>query len=272
MASTSISTPNSKAMVSLAKHYADELNSQFRTLNHFVTHAGEIGRAHETYLRGMLTRFLPDDIRLTTGFVAHPKWTSRQQDILIHDRDSATLFEVGDCTVIDHEAFIGTIEVKTELSSSEAVRKAVMAQAELREHMGDVGNDNNRWHKNLYGIYAWDGLSFDKAASALWDFVREDPATNGRLMPDVFYVRGKYILMADLHGKLSFPPYHMWRVDDEGITEGEALLGIVYAIWKFGIRANNPWWLLSWDDYMGSIFGKSGTVDWPTDLQSDMAG
>ncbi len=270
MSSEPISTRGSEAMVSLAKHYAEELDSQFRTLNYFVTHAGEIGRVHETFLRGMLTRFLPDYIRLSTGFVAHPQWTSRQQDILIHLRDSATLFKVGDCTVIDHDAFIGTIEVKTDLSSSKDVCDAVIVQAELRKHMRDMGNDNNRWHEHLYGIYAWDGLSFVKAISALWKYVREDPATNGRLIPDFLYVRGKYILMADIHGKLSHPPYRMWRVGDGGITEGEALLGVVYAIWEFGLKTDKPkpWWLLSWDDYMGPVFGKSEAVEWPEDLLS----
>jgi hypothetical protein len=187
MAPGPVSTFGSEAMGNLAKHYAEELNAQFRTLNHLVTHAREIGRAYETYLRGMLTRFLPDDVRLTTGFVANPKWVSRQQDILIHRRDVATLFEFGDCTVIDHEAFLGAIEVKTELSSSEAVREALRVQAELRERMRNMGHAGNRWHSNLYGIYAWDGVSCDTAVSALWDYVREAPTKNGSLVPDILF-------------------------------------------------------------------------------------
>jgi len=74
-------------MERVADHYAGELDAQFRTLNHFAAHAGEIGRAHETFLRGVLLRFLPEDLRLGTGFVASPEWTSRQQDILIYRRD-----------------------------------------------------------------------------------------------------------------------------------------------------------------------------------------
>lgn len=102
-------TQGSKAMERIAEHYACELDAQFRTLNHFAAHAGEIGRAHETFLRGVLRRFLPEDLRLGTGFVASPNWTSRQQDILIYKRDFTKLFEVGDCVVIDHDAFVGAI-------------------------------------------------------------------------------------------------------------------------------------------------------------------
>lgn len=271
MTARRVSTQGSEAVVNLAKSYAAELDAQFRTLNHFVRHAGEIGRAHETFLRGVLTRFLPERVRLTSGFVAHPHWTSRQQDILIHRRELSTLFEIGDCTVIDYNSFVGTIEVKTELPSSEEVRNAVGLQAELRERMRHVGNPTRRWHHGVYAIYAWDGVSFDTAANALWEFVRQAPATNGYLIPDVVYVRGKYIIMADIHSGLSAPPYRMWRIGEAGISEGEALLGIIDAIWQAGIGPPSPWWLLSWHDHLGEVFGKGRFVEWPDDLRSAMA-
>ena len=44
-------------MLLLADRYSEELTAQFRTLNFFAEHAGEIGRAHETYLRDMIGRF-----------------------------------------------------------------------------------------------------------------------------------------------------------------------------------------------------------------------
>ena len=47
----------SNPMIELADRYSDELTSQFRTLNFFVQHAGEIGRAHETYIRGVIESF-----------------------------------------------------------------------------------------------------------------------------------------------------------------------------------------------------------------------
>lgn len=257
-----IETKGSQAMVNVAEHYARELDAQFRTLNHFVGHAGEIGRAHETFMRGILARFLPDDIRLSSGFIASPKWTSSQQDILIHKRSFSTLFEVGDCTVIDHNAFIGAIEVKTNITSSRQFREAIDTQALLR----------NQVNRGLLALYAWGGISYPKALDTLWDFVREHPTKNYGSMPDVVYVRGKYFLFANRDGDRQSPPYHVWHIEEEGITEGQALLGFVASVWKFGLSSILPWWLLSWHEHLGMVAAKSEEVQWPSDLKIAIMG
>ena len=256
-----VKTKGSEAMRNVAEHYASELNAQFRTLNHFVDHAGEIGRAHETFLRGILTRFLPQDIRVSSGFVASPTWTSSQQDILLHRKEYSTLFEVGDCTVIDHEAFVGAIEGKTDLKSSKLFLEAVEKQAQLRKQMRCSG---------LHAIYAWTGVSYNTALKALWKFVRTDPSRNFDSMPDVVCVLGKYFMMANRDGVLQSPPYHVWHVKEDGITGGEALLGLVASVWKFGLTSVFPWWLLSWHEHMGMVDGKSLEVPWPDDLLSSI--
>lgn len=256
-----VSTPGSRAMEGIAGHFANELSAQFRTLNHFVGHAGEIGRAHETFLRGVLARFLPGHIAISSGFVASPKWTSRQQDILIHKRDFATLLQVGDCTVIDHEAFVGTVEVKTDLASAGALHDAVESQAEFRGSMRHCG---------LHGIYAWDGISFDTAIATLWDFVRVAPAKNLHLMPDLIYVQGRYLLMANRDGRRESSPYHVWHVGQGGITEGQALLGVVASVWRFGLQEVFPWWLLSWHSQLGMVAHMSREVAWPEDLKESI--
>jgi len=257
-----VTTKGSEAMQNVAEHYARELNAQFRTLNHFVSHAGEIGRAHETFLRGILARFLPQNIRVSSGFVASPKGTSRQQDILLHRRDFSTLFEVGDCTVIDNKSFVGAIEIKTDLASSNEFCKAVEAQAQLREMC----------YSGMHAIYAWDALSCDTALNTLWDFVRSAPTKNYDSMPDVICVRGQYFLMANRnrYGDQQSPPYHLWHVGEGGITEGQALLGLVASVWKFGLNTVLPWWLLSWHQHMGIVTGKSREIPWPEDLRNSV--
>src|SRR6267142_1956860 len=101
---------NLDSLQKLADRYADELSAQFRTLNLFVQHAGEIGRAHEVFLRGILTRFLPGKLRCGTGFIASPTAVSRQQDIIIYDPFALPLLlEIGDCVVVDAEAVAATI-------------------------------------------------------------------------------------------------------------------------------------------------------------------
>jgi len=261
MAQERITTHGSNAMENVAEHYANELNAQFRTLNHFVSHAGEIGRAHETFLRSVLARFIPRDLKLSSGFVASPKWTSRQQDILIYKRDFTTFLEIGDCKVIDHQAFIGSIEVKTQIDSSRTFRDAIDTQAEFR---------NQIQHRGLHAIYAWEAISFEKALDALWEFVRTAPVKNYDSMPDVVYVRGKYFLMANRDGHRESPPYHVWHIRDEGITEGQALLGLVASVWRFGQMECLPWWLLSWHENLGMVAAKLHEIQWPDDLKESI--
>ncbi len=262
MTQNQIITKGAEAMQNVAERYASKLTAQFRTLNHFIGHSGEIGRAHETFLRGILIRFLPPNIKVSTGLVAHPKWTSRQQDILLHQNDFSTLFQVGDCTVIDHQSFLGAIELKTTLSSS-LLKEAVDIQAQLRNQLNKSG---------LFAIYAWGGISLGKTSNVLWEFVRKNPTKNYDFRPDVVYVRGKYFLIANRDGVRESPPYHCWQIKKNGIIEGEALLGLVASFWKFGLRTVLPWWLLGLHQHLGIVAGKQQEMPWPEDLQSLVMG
>lgn len=256
-------TQGAKAIERAAEHYAKELDAQSSTLNNFVKQAGEVGRAHEYYLRGVLSRFLPDSIKLGSGFIVSPNWTSRQQDILIYKRDFTTLFQVGDCVVVDYNALVGTIEVKTNLGSSNECIKSLQLIAELEDRYQNRG---------LRALYAWRGLDVNTVLSAIWQFVKKDPNHHHCRLPHVIYVRGKYLLMASKNGiSWSEPPFRHWRVGNEGITDGQALLGLVYSVWEFGLSKldhplNTPWWLLSWHDFHGHLPSKGEPVPWPSHL------
>jgi hypothetical protein len=262
-------TQGANAMEGAAEHCANELDAQFRTLNNFVSQAGEVGRAHEYYLRGVLSRFLPDSIRLGSGFIASPKWTSKQQDILIYQRDLTTLFRVGDCVVVDYNALVGTIEVKTNLDSSNKWIESLRLIAELEGRYR-----NNR---RLRALYAWDGLDFETAFSAICQFVEKDPDHHLCRLPHAIYVRGKYLLVAK-NNEISWsqPPFSLWLVGQGGITEGQALLGLVSSIWKFGLSQLSPplrlpWWLLSWHDHHGHLPAKAESVPWLPHLLAAVA-
>ncbi len=268
MTNGSAKTQGANAMEGAAEHCANELDAQFRTLNNFVSQAGEVGRAHEYYLRGVLSRFLPDSIRIGSGFIASPKWTSKQQDILIYQRDLTTLFQVGDCLVVDYNALVGTIEVKTNLDSSNKWIESLRLIAELE----------GRYRSNcrLRALYAWDGLDLETALSAIWQFVEKDPDHHLCGLPHVIYVRGKYLLVANKEISWSQPPFFLWPVGQGGISEGQALLGLVSSIWKFGLSELSPplrlpWWLLSWHDYHGHLPAEAKPVPWPPNLSPTVA-
>jgi len=246
-------------MEGVAKNFAYELDAQFRTLNNFVSHGGEIGRAHEYYLRGVLARFLPDNLQLGSGFIASPKWTSRQQDILIYKDGFTPLFKVGDCVVIDYNALVGTVEVKTNINSSSNLVKALERISEVEGVYRNHG---------LRALYAWDGLRLNTALKALWQFVRKDPTNLSSQLPHLIYVRGKYLLIKNDDDKTS-PPFFLWEICEKGLTEGQALLGLVHAVWQFGGLHQSlfPWWLLSWHNYYGHIPAKAEQIQWPSDLE-----
>jgi len=153
---------------------------------------------------------------------------------------------------------MGTIEVKTKIASSKQFSKAIETQAQLREQMKYSG---------LYAIYAWSAVSYNTALKTLWDYVRKAPTKNYDSMPDVVYMRGQYLLMANRDGDRQSLPYHVFHINKDGITEGQALLGLVASVWKFGLDTVLPWWLLSWHEHMGMVAGKSHEVPWPEDLK-----
>jgi hypothetical protein len=266
--SISAKTQGANSVERTAKHYAKELDAQFRTLNNFVRQAGEVGRAHEYYLRGVLSRFLPESIRLGSGFIASPNWISRQQDILIYQRDLTILFQVGDCLVVDYNAMVGTIEVKTNLDSSNECIKSLRLIAELE------GRYRNR---GLRALYAWRGIDVKTVLSGIYQFVEEAPDQNHCRLPHVIYVRGKYLLVAN-NEEISWtqPAFSLWKVGKGGITEGQALLGLVNSVWTFGLSKlsppmHPPWWLLSWHDFHGHLPDKGEPVLWPPHLSAPVA-
>jgi len=244
-------------MEGVAENYANELDAQFRTLNNFVSHAGEIGRAHEYYLRGVLARFLPESLKLGSGFIVSPNWTSRQQDILIYSNDFTTFFKVGDCVVIDYKALVGTVEVKTDIDSATKLMEALESISEIEGRYRNSG---------LRALYAWNGLELETFLEALWQFVTKDPTNLSSKLPHLIYIRGKYLLMTNVNKVEEQFPFSLWRIGKEGLTEGQALLGLVYAVWRFGYFSLAPWWLRSWHDYYGHIPAKAEQIQWPLDL------
>lgn len=177
-------------MWQLAERYADELTAQFRTLNYFVMHAGEIGAAHETYLKGIISRFLPAKFSLGTGFIANPDWVSTQQDIIIYQQpDLPLLFQVGECVVVDSEAVIGTIEVKTRLDNKNDFLDAY-------QKLSKLGQDFNNSYKRCFtALFIWDGLSLKTMLSTISEYVAKYPPEYWDNLPNVIYVRSKYLLL-----------------------------------------------------------------------------
>jgi hypothetical protein len=155
-----MSVVESNPMLLLADSYAAELSAQFRTLNLFVSHAGEIGRTHEAYLRNVIRRFPPEKYGIGTGFVASGRWISKQQDIIVYNQhDLPLMFKAGDCVVADLDATVGTLEVKTRLNNREDFSEAYTKLCDLYKQIGGL---------RFVGLYAWEGLNVDTALDTIW--------------------------------------------------------------------------------------------------------
>ena len=233
-------------MLEVAQRYADELTAQFRTLNFFVIHAGEIGTAHETYLKGVISRFLPSKFAIGSGFIANPDWISSQQDIIIYSQlDYPTLFEVGECVVIDSDAVIGTIEVKTKYDKE----KFLEAYKKLIKLSADFNNSSC-----FTGLFIWEGPSLKTLLTAIWDYLDENPPKYWNCLPNVIYVRSKYLLLLNEAGESNDYPFRLLQISEEHslsegkITERLALITLISEIWnkKGQERAKRPWWLMNW--------------------------
>lgn len=249
-------------MQRLAARYADELEAQFRTLSFFVEHAGEVGRTHEVFLRQIIKRFLPGRLRCGTGFIATPENVTRQQDIIIYDPHSLPLLmEIGDCLVVDAPAVAGTIEVKTVLGSQNAF------SAEL-EKVADPGSRS--MHSWFVGLYAWEALSLDLALECYWARFREaSKIDNPPPLPDVVYVRGKYLIAPNYDGHIETGPLLLMRLGPGHCDEGAGLLTLVERMWLSGLQhhAEWPWWVRAWHR---EINKKLEQVPWPEDLRTSV--
>ncbi len=249
---------NVRGMRDLAAAYARELDAQLRTLNLFADHAGEIGRAHEYFLRSVLARFLPSQLHVGTGFASNAAWTSSQQDVLIYAHAlRPLLFQVGDCVVADDEAVRAMIEVKTCLDSGD-LTKYLDALPGIEEH--------SRGAAKFLGLFAWEGLSLDTTLERIWEFVRVAPSKRRCQLPDAIYVRGKFLLLDRSEGEW-WGPMRVMRLGGPGSpSEGDALLALLGTMWYRLQYAGAAWpfWLESWPGDSKRL----DVINWPADLQA----
>lgn len=91
------------------------------------SHWGEDGHYKEFILMQKLRNYLPDTVRVGTGFVISGEQCSTQIDIIIHLASITPFFKSGDFVIIEKSGVKGIIEVKTRLNKhdlSGVVRKA----------------------------------------------------------------------------------------------------------------------------------------------------
>ncbi len=249
---------NLDSIEQLADRYADELSAQFRTLNLFVQHAGEVGRAHEVFLRGVLGRFLPEKLRCGSGFIASADHVTRQQDIIVFDAHSLPiLLEIGDCVVVDSEAVAASIEVKTVVDSEASLRACLEKLWDLKFALPG---------RCAVALYVWDGLTLERALSCIWERYRTLRDVSSGHLPDAIYVRGRYLIVPNYDGRLDTAPVLVLRLGQGQNPEGTGLLSLIERLWSSGLngQATSPWWVRAWNRRIAARYEH---VPWPDDLR-----
>jgi hypothetical protein len=246
------------SMAKLAQSYVGEMQAKFRTLNLFVQHAGEIGRAHEHFLREAIKRFLPFGHRIASGFIVSPGWTSPQQDIVIFDASSsAPLFEIGDCAVVYSNSVKGCIEVKTTL----VIKK--------KENDDDAIRKLMHLYRNLGGIsrslYAWEGPPLETTLEHIWTIIRGD-LNMAHALPDDLYVHGRYLIKANHDGKLLSHPFKVLdieKAEQSDMLDGVALL-VISNSWNNSVTSD----VWNYRTVYDVFEDKFQPIHWPDDIAS----
>ncbi len=121
-----------------------ELDASFRKAKASINHYGELGRELETLVKGLLSEYLPNKYKVSTGFVRSlekPKWQSNQIDVLLSRNDICyPIFVHQQYSVFPLESIISFMEVTSNLT-----------KAKLREDYEKVA-ELQRLHKRLYYI------------------------------------------------------------------------------------------------------------------------
>lgn len=82
-------------------------------------HWGEEGRYKENILMQLLRNYLPDNVRVGTGFITCGDQCSTQIDIIVYSASTTPFFKSGDFVIIEKAGVKGIIEVKTKLNKSQ---------------------------------------------------------------------------------------------------------------------------------------------------------
>jgi hypothetical protein len=125
-------------------------------------HWGEHGRFREAVLKNVISKFLPTNLSIGTGFIFRDRdndgrhiLMSAQLDLIIYDNTIPSLFKEGDFVMTTMENVRGIIEVKSTLDPTR-LRAAVEQFDSSLEEFHDLLIPNENQPKKFLGVFAFD--------------------------------------------------------------------------------------------------------------------
>ncbi len=131
-------------------------------------HWGEEGRYREAVLKNVISRFLPKNYSIGSGFVINPKRElTKQIDIIIYNDNSPVLFSEGDLVIVPANIVKAIIEVKSSINSSSDLKEFIKTSEENAKKIETIARND----KIFNGIFCYEcELSFQALENSLGDY------------------------------------------------------------------------------------------------------
>ncbi len=169
-----------------------------------IGHPGHRGSSREELLLDLLGKMLPSGLAAVKGFALTALMAaSKEQDILIVDRNVAGSILPGESLYFPIESCLASIQVKSQLTRA-TIRDAAVNCVSLK-HLGMFDDEapwNSKNHGMCFGVFAY-GTDYELAKLA--EVVNEELESVERdLWPNLFYVLGEGMLIpADDQARIS---------------------------------------------------------------------
>ncbi|MEK6955119.1 MAG: DUF6602 domain-containing protein [Nanoarchaeota archaeon] len=115
---------------------------------------GDDGRYKEAILKNVITRFLPKNYSISSGFVINPNLEiTKQIDLIIYDDSSPLIFKEGDFAIVHAHSVRGIIEVKTQIGDKADLKKIINIANNNANLIKSITTENRPFFN---GIFAYD--------------------------------------------------------------------------------------------------------------------
>lgn len=161
------------------KSIGEELKTSEKRVRNLIgdSHWLTDGEHKESILRKVMNDFLPEIYRVGTGFVCYPNSESTmknsgQIDILITSKFNPTLYKSGELHFVTPECTNAIVEVKTELSNGENIKKVLLKLSKEVKTIRENSNEQRCW-AGLF-VYNQGNIKEDEVLKTLQEIANND--------------------------------------------------------------------------------------------------
>lgn len=118
------------------KSFTEELQAVKNRVRNLISdaHWGEEGRYKEIVFRNIVSRFLPSNFDIGTGFIITNKGKpSSQIDVIVYDNTYPVLFKQGDFVIVSADSVRVLIEIKTKIDNYSALKPILLKASKNNE-------------------------------------------------------------------------------------------------------------------------------------------